>query len=205
MAVPGLGRKFWTITSWTCPWRRWAVGDGRQGVAPGRPATRRCPPGRPVVKGMASAPGGLQGGQPPRRGLVRAPRGDRPGRGRATRASSPGWRTRAAGRPGRRRSRAPALAWGRRPVSSTHERAHGRQVVDGRGVAVLVEPGRGRRVALLGALAQGEQGLVAAGGGAGAGDGQHLVGGQVRATQRGPGPWRRCSSRTGRDTASSGG
>ena len=23
MAVPGLGRKFWTITSWTWPWRRW--------------------------------------------------------------------------------------------------------------------------------------------------------------------------------------
>ena len=30
MAVPGLGRKFWTMTSWTWPWRACDGGDGPQ-------------------------------------------------------------------------------------------------------------------------------------------------------------------------------
>ena len=50
---------------------------------------------------------------------------------------------------------------------------------------MLVEPGPGHRIAVLGPLAQGEQGLVAAGGGTGPGDGQDLVGGQIGRRQPG--------------------
>ena len=34
MAVRGLGRKFWTMTSWTWPWRRVGLGDRPQGGKP---------------------------------------------------------------------------------------------------------------------------------------------------------------------------
>ncbi len=30
IGVLGFGRKFWTITSWTWPWRSWRLGDRRQ-------------------------------------------------------------------------------------------------------------------------------------------------------------------------------
>ena len=83
--------------------------------------------------------------------------------------------------------------------------AGGHQVVDGGAVAVGVQPLPGGRVPVLGALTQGEQGLVAAGGPAGPGDGRGPGRARGRATRPGPGPWRRCSSRTGRGTAWSGG
>ena len=42
IAVPGLGRKFWTITSCTCPWRRCDGRDGQRGPRSARPGSRRC-------------------------------------------------------------------------------------------------------------------------------------------------------------------
>ena len=76
--------------------------------------------------------------------------------------------------------RAPALAWGSRPVSSSTLASHGRQVVQRRLEAVVVEPPPGHVGA--GPLAQREQGLVAPRA-ARAGDGQHLVGREVRSRQ----------------------
>ena len=75
MAVPGLGRKFCTITSCTCPWRACDGGDGAQ----------RGQLAAPVVadadqdaggEGDGELAGELQGGQPAGRLLVgRAPVG----------------------------------------------------------------------------------------------------------------------------------
>ena len=55
MAVPGLGRKFWTITSCTCPRRACAAAMAR---SPASRVARSSPmPTRiPVVKGMDSSP-----------------------------------------------------------------------------------------------------------------------------------------------------
>ncbi len=65
------------------------------------------------------------------------------------------------------------------------------QIVDRRPVAVFGEPGGGERVPGLGCLAEGEQGLVAAGVPSGPGDGQHLLDGEVG----GPEPRRRFGER----------
>ena len=51
---------------------------------------------------------------------------------------------------------------GQQPGLVEHQAAHRRQVVDGRAVAVVVQPVAGDRVALLGPLAEGEERLVAA-------------------------------------------
>ena len=59
------------------------------------------------------------------------------------------------------------------------EAAHGGQVVDRRGIALLGQPLRRHRVAQLGPLAQSEQGLVAAGRLTGLGDGQYLLGEEI--------------------------
>ena len=59
------------------------------------------------------------------------------------------------------------------------EAAHGGEVVHRRGVALRGQPFPGHGVAVLGPLAQGEEGLVAAGGLPGLGDGQHLLGEEV--------------------------
>ena len=65
-----------------------------------------------------------------------------------------------------------------------HDRPAGvDQVVDGRGVAVLGEPATSSRVAILGSLAQGEEGLVAPGVTAGSGDAEDVLDGQVRRRQ----------------------
>ena len=54
-SVPGLGRKFWTMTSCTWPWRRCdAAMASRASMRSAR--TRRCRRGCPVVNGMASSP-----------------------------------------------------------------------------------------------------------------------------------------------------
>ena len=84
-------------------------------------------------------------------------------------------------------SRAPALAWGRSPVSVDHGGAGRHQVVDGGGVAVVVQPLPGGRIAVLGTLTQGEQGLVATGGATGPGDVEDLVEGEVRRCHPGRG------------------
>ena len=55
MRVPGFGRKFWTMTSWICPWRAWlsaiassaAIRSSRVSPIPTR---------MPVVNGIASSP-----------------------------------------------------------------------------------------------------------------------------------------------------
>ncbi len=55
MAVPGLGRKFWTMTSWTWPWRRCAASIAAS--ASSRSARVSPMPTRmPVVKGIWSSP-----------------------------------------------------------------------------------------------------------------------------------------------------
>ena len=55
MAVPGFGRKFWTITSCTWPWRRWLAAIASS--ASMRSARDSPMPTRmPVVNGMASSP-----------------------------------------------------------------------------------------------------------------------------------------------------
>ena len=86
-----------------------------------------------------------------------------------------------------------------------HELAHRRQVADGGVVAVLAQPVAGDVVAQLGALAEREQRLVAAGAGAGLGDPEHLRRAEVRARRRGPAAGRTCSSRSCRGRASSAG
>ncbi len=55
MAVPGFGRKFWTITSWTWPWARWASAMAVS-VRTRSARDSPMPTSTPVVKGMASAP-----------------------------------------------------------------------------------------------------------------------------------------------------
>ncbi|CAB4744361.1 unannotated protein [freshwater metagenome] len=60
-----------------------------------------------------------------------------------------------------------------------HHLGHRDQVVDGRFVAVIREPTGRHRVPQLGAFAKGEQGLVTSQRRAGAGDGEHVGGGEV--------------------------
>ena len=168
MPVPGLGRKFWTITSCTWPWRAWLS------AMASRARTRSIgsspmPTRMPVVNGMAELAGGLEGGEAARRRLV----------GRAAVALEvvaerldhhPLRRA----RPVRRRASSSGVqragvGVGEQAGLVEHEAAHGGEVVDGGAVAVVGEPLGGGRVALLGPLAEGEQRLVAAGLGADAG------------------------------------
>ena len=120
IAVPGLGRKFWTITSCTCPCRRWLSAIASS--ASTRSASVSPMPTRiPVVNGIAQLAGGLQGRQPSLGGLVgRTAVGGQVGPQRLDhhplgRRHLRSWR----GRPGT----APAFAWGSSPVSSS-TRAH---------------------------------------------------------------------------------
>ena len=91
MAVPGLGRKFWTMTSCTWPWRAWLAAMASR--ASTRSARSSPMPTRiPVVKGMAELarppPGWPAGG---RASCPARPDGP-PGRRAGSRSSSPGWR-----------------------------------------------------------------------------------------------------------------
>ncbi len=120
MAVPGLGRKFWTMTSCTWPWRACDAATARSAAScPARSSP--IPTKMPVVKGMASSPaassvasrraGSLSGAL---RWAARSPRSDSSiipwlADTRRRRASSSG-------------KSAPALAWGSSPVSSTTSR-----------------------------------------------------------------------------------
>ncbi len=120
MAVPALGRKFWTITSWTCPWRRC---DSAMAASASNRSARFSPmPTRiPVVKAISNAPAaskvanrrtGVLSGAP--RWHSRSPRSDSiiiPCDAETARsaARSP-------------EDRAPALAWGSNPVSSRTRR-----------------------------------------------------------------------------------
>ncbi len=66
-----------------------------------------------------------------------------------------------------------------------HEAAHVGEILDRRRVSLRLEPLARRRVAQLGALAQGEERLVAPGLASGAGDGEDLLGGEVRRGEAG--------------------
>ena len=183
IAVPGLGRKFWTITSCTWPYRRWA--SAMASSASTRSARSSPMPTRmPVVNGIGSSPRRLEGGQAPLGRLVRRPAvaGEVGAQrlehhpldgatGRSAASSSAVERTRRwHGGAGRSRPRpAGTSRRGSRPSSRSRARRASRGATG---------------VALLGPLAQGEQRLVAAGGGAGAGDRQHLVGREVRRSSR---------------------
>ena len=173
--------------------------------------------GHPVGPRLADAhqePGGegdaeparrLQGGQPSGRGLVRGAERWASRSGLTDSIIMP-WLAETS----RRRSEVvavegPGVGVGEQSGLLDDGPAGGHQVVDGGGVAVVVQPLPGGGVAVLGTLAQGEQGLVAAGGPAGPGDVEDLVEREVGRRRPGPGPWRRCSSRSGRGTAWSGG
>ena len=174
MAVPALGRKFWTITSCTWPWRRWLAAIASR--ASSRSARDSPMPTRiPVVKGMPSSPAASRVASR-RSGVL---------------SGAPRWQSRPAlsvsiiipweADTVRSRASSPAgqgagVGVGQEPGLRQHQPGHGHQVVDRRPVAGGVEPVPGHRVAVLGSLAEGEEGLVAAGGGARPGDGQHLVG-----------------------------
>ena len=204
MAVPGLGRKFWTITSCTWPWRRWLAAMASS--ASSRSARVSPMPTRiPVVKGMASSPAASRVASRRSGVLSGAPRWQsRSGLSDSSIIPCDG-ATPPAGRASSSRRQGAGVGVGEQPGLGQDQGAHGGQVVDGRGVAVVVEPRPGRRVAVLGRLAQGEQRLVAAGGGARPGDGQHLARATGRAPRGGPAAGRTCSSRTGRGTAGSAG
>ena len=127
------------------------------------------------MKGMDNSPGLAQGGQPAGRRLVRRPpvalqigverleHHPLAGRDRPQPAQLVG-------------AEGTGVGVGEEPGLIEHRRAGGGQVVDGGGEAVLASQSPGRRVAVLGGFAQGEERLVAAGGRAGPGDGQDLVG-----------------------------
>ena len=120
MAVPGLGRKFWTMTSCTWPQRRW---DSAMASSASTRSARVSPmPTRmPVVNGMASSPAasrvasrrsGVLSGDPRWQSRSASVSSIIPCEGAAlrSRASSSGYS-------------APALAWGSSPVFSATSRA----------------------------------------------------------------------------------
>ncbi len=200
MAVPGLGRKFWTMTSWTWPWRRWESATATR--ASSRSARVSPMPTRiPVVKGMARRPAASR--------VARR----RPGRLSGARrwAASPSARVSTiipwlavTGRSAASSSavQGPGVGVGEEAGLLEDGPAGGGQVAHGRVVAVLGQPPGGRRVADLRPLAQGEEGLVATGALPRPGDRRGPRRGRGRARPGGPGAWRRCSSRSGPGRAS---
>ena len=173
------------ITSCTWPWRRWLAAMASS-VASRSARDSPIPTRSPVVNGMPATPGRLERGQPPVRGLVgsRAVGGqvgvDRldhhPLAGRDRPEPDQVLGVEGAG-----------VGVGQQAGLLDHGPARRLQVVDGGGVAVVVQPLAGHRVAVLGCLAQGEEGLVAAGGPAGPGDVEHLVDREVGRLQPGRG------------------
>ena len=162
-------------------WRRWPRGC-RAGPARDSP----MPTSRPVVKGMASSPaasrvasrraGTLSGAErwASRSGLVDS-------------IIIP-WLADTARRVARSaRPERAGVGVGQQAGLLEHGGAGRGQVVDGRGVAVVGQPLGGGRVAVLGALAQGEERLVAAGGPSGPGDVEDLVEREVGRLQPGRG------------------
>ena len=77
----------------------------------------------------------------------------------------------------------PGVGVGEQPGLVEDQSGHGREVVDGRPVAVLVEPLSGDRVAQLGPLTEGEEGLVTTDACPGSSDGEHLIGREVRGAE----------------------
>ena len=183
MAVPGFGRKFWTITSCTCPWRRCESAMASSAVDPVGPVLADADEdARGERDGQLT--GGLEGGQAALGGLVRSA----PVAGEVAAEGLDH-------HPLRRRDGAQAgelvggegagVGVGEHAGLVEHQLGHGHEVVDGARVAVVGEPLGGDRVALLGRLTEGEEGLVAADAGAGAGQGGDLLRGEVRRVEPG--------------------
>ena len=149
-------------------------GDGLQGdeaVGPGLAYPAQDAGG----EGDRLPTGGLEGGQPAGRGLVgRAGVAGQVGVERLEHHPLAGRHDPEPGQLGR--IQGSGVGVGEKARLVAHQGAHGGQVLDRRGVALLVEPATGRGIAVLGPLAQREQGLVAAGPGSGPGDLQHLLG-----------------------------
>ena len=197
MAVPGLGRKFWTITSWTWPWRRW------ESAMASRAASRSArvspiPTRIPVVKGMAQ--------------LARPPPGW-PGAASGALSGARRWAARSGARvssiipwlavTGRRarqlvRHEGAGVGVGQQPGLLEHRRQASRPGSrPSRRTRARLSHARGRGVAQLGPLAQGEQRLVAAGLAPASGRPPGPRPATGRGRPAGPAPWRRCSSRSG--------
>ena len=160
IVVPGLGRKFCTITSCTWPCRRCDAAIASSAAS--RSASVSPMPTRiPVVNGMRQLPGPLQGRQPTLGGLVRGARGGRPGRLAATRSSSPATAPPSGAGPGRSRETAPGVRVRQQAGLLQHPPRHRDQVVHRRGVPVGGQPVARLGVPVLRGLTQGEQRLVA--------------------------------------------
>ena len=54
--VPGFARKFWTITSWRWPWRRWSARERLERLEPLGSRVSPIPIRIPLVKGIRSSP-----------------------------------------------------------------------------------------------------------------------------------------------------
>ena len=153
-------------------------GDGAQGgqlVGP-RVADADEDAGR---EGDGQLAGELQGGQAPRRHLVgRAPVGvEVLGQGLEHHALAGRHRAQRGQLAGIERT---GVGVGEQAGLLQDEAAHGGEVVHRRGVALSGQPLGRHGIAQLGPLAQGEEGLVAAGRLPGLGDGEHLFGQEVR-------------------------
>ena len=176
--------------------RRWprAHGPGRSGSSP-------MPTRMPGGERDAELAGGLEGGQPTGRLLVGRP----PMALQVVAQGLDHHPLRRRHRPELRqlvRVQGTGVGVGEQAGLVEHQLAHRRQVVDRRRVPVRLEPLRGRRIAQLGPLAQGEQRLVAAGVGAAPGRWPGPARASGTATRAGPVAGRTCSTRTCRDTAS---
>ncbi len=181
--MPGFALKFWTITSWMWPCSRCRAAIASSASI--RSARVSPIPIRiPVVNGIASSPAsrivsrraaGRLSGEP----KCGPPRSE--SRSAAVSSMSPCDAVTSRSAASSSRVSTPGLACGSRPVSSSTSAAHAHEVLDRR---LATERGQllaGDAVAALRLVAEREQRLRAAGGGAGAGDVEHLVGRQVRA------------------------
>ena len=132
----------------------------------------------PGGEGDGELAGEFQGGQAPGRHLVRRPSVRRQALGQSLEHHALAGRDRAQHGQLRDVERA-GVGVGEQAGLLHDEAAHGGEVVHRRGVPLRGQPFFGDGVALLGLLTQGEEGLVAAGGLSGLGDGQHLLGEEV--------------------------
>ena len=162
MAVPGLGRKFWTMTSWTWPWRACDAAMARS-VASWPTRSSPMPTRIPVVKGIASSPAASSVARRRAGALSGAPRcAARPS---ASDSSIIPWlavtgRSVASSRDVER----PGVGVRQQTGLLDHEAAHRGEVVDRRARSpCAASQSRRDGVAQLGPLAEREEGLVAAG------------------------------------------
>ena len=184
MRVPGLARKFWTITSWRWPCRSLQLREREQGVEPllARLADPDQDPARERDPQLARAARSSPAGAP---AACRArPSAARPSPRAAPASVSSMIPIEAeTGRSAASSSRVitPGFRCGSRPVSSSTSRAHAAEVLERRLAAERAQLVARDLVAELRLVAEREERLGAAGRRARARDREHLVGGQVRA------------------------